>query len=73
MLEMLQGLDLTKYINALAVIGGIAVGLPAMLQALVVFFKLIPGDQPDKILEKLLSMSQKLSELVVKVFPKKKD
>jgi hypothetical protein len=72
MMEFLQALDLSKYINFLAGIGAVALGLPALLQAMVVFFKIIPGQQPDKILEKMLTISEKVSEVVGKVFPKHK-
>ena len=69
-------MDYLKYFEqaqgTLAVIGAVAVGLPALLHALVLFFKLIPGDSPDKFLEKLLAGSQKVADLVGKVFPKPK-
>lgn len=71
-MEMLQGLDLSKYINILATIGSIAVGLPLLLRAIHAFLLVIPGNQGEAALEKFLAMSEKLAELVTKFFPKKK-
>lgn len=59
--------------NVLMVVGGIAMGLPALLHAVVLFLKVIPGEQPEKFIEeKLLPASEKVAEVVGKVFPKPK-
>lgn len=71
MLELLQGFDVSKYLNVLTTIGAVAVGLPLLLRAVHAFLLLIPGNQGEAAVEKLLSLSEKLAQLVVKVFPKK--
>lgn len=38
-------------LHALQVAGGIVLALPSLLSALIVFFKTVPGDQPEKFLE----------------------
>lgn len=65
-------MDMQKLQEILAVIGAVAFGLPALLHALVLFFKAIPGDQPDKALEAVLGVSEKISALVGKIFPQPK-
>jgi hypothetical protein len=60
-----------KVMGYLSIVGAVAVGLPVLLHSLVVFFKVIPGDQPDKILEKLQMVSEEIANLIGKLFPKK--
>lgn len=67
-------MDVQKFVEVammvLAVAGGVALGLPALLQALVLFFKLVPGEQPDAFLEKkLLPFCEKVAEFVKKFYP----
>lgn len=64
-------MDLQKAMEILSYIGAVAVGMPVMLHALVVFFKLIPGDQPDKVLDQIQGFSQKFADLVSKIYPQK--
>jgi hypothetical protein len=63
-------MDLQKLQMILSLIGAIVLGLPAMLHAMVIFFKVIPGDQPDAILEKLLAISEKAADIAGKIYPK---
>lgn len=59
--------------NILMIAGGVAMGLPALLHAVVLFLKLIPGEQPEKFIEgSLLPASEKLADIIGKVFPKSK-
>lgn len=62
--------NLEKIKSVLVIVGSIALGLPALLHALVLFFKAIPGENPDKILEKILAGSEAVAAVVTKVFPK---
>ena len=61
-----------KIMGYLSILGAVALGLPVMLHALVVFFKLIPGEQPDKIIEKLENLSEGLASAISYLYPKKK-
>lgn len=58
-----------KFQSFLMYAGLIVLGLPALLRSLVLFFKLIPGDEPDLVLEKILGFSDKAAELYGKLFP----
>lgn len=63
-------MDLQKVLNVLSLVGAVALALPALLHALLAFLKLVPGDMPDKLVEKVLVWSEKLASLVSKVYPK---
>ena len=64
-------MDLQKAMEILSYIGAVALGMPVMLHALVIFFKIIPGDQPDKVLEQVQGFSEKFADFVGKLFPQK--
>lgn len=53
----------------LAIVGGVLIGLPAFLRGLLVICKAIPGDQPDAIIEKILSISEKIADVISKLYP----
>lgn len=58
---------ISQAMPVLAVIGGVALALPALLGAVAMFFMAIPGEQPEKFInEKLLPAAQKLAELIGK-------
>lgn len=63
-------MDLELIKNILMVAGGIALGLPAFLSALVAFFMLIPGEHPEDWIKKIIPYVEKISEVVGK-FSKK--
>lgn len=44
-------MDFGKYAMLLQVMGAVAIGLPALLSSLIVFFMLVPGEQPEKFLQ----------------------
>ena len=50
----------------LKVVGAVAVGLPALLAALIAFFMLIPGEQPEKALKGALGIVQKIVAVIEK-------
>lgn len=66
-------MDLQKLQAILAVAGAILLGLPALLHALRLFLKLIPGDPGDAMVGKLEDLSMKFADLIGKLFPQKKD
>lgn len=58
---------ISQALPILAVVGGVAIALPALLGAVAAFFMVIPGEQPEKFInEKLLPLAQKLADLVGK-------
>lgn len=60
-----------QVLNALQVMGGIALGLPALISALIAFFMLVPGEQPEKFLKEwLLPKVQNAVDIIAK-FSKK--
>lgn len=62
-------MDVQKLMNILSIAGAVAVGLPAVLHALKLFFMLIPGDQPDKAIDFVEGISEKIASVVVKFYP----
>lgn len=64
-------MDLQKLQTILSVVGAVALGLPVFLRAALAFCKLIPGEQPDVVIEKLLSVSEKVEGVISKLYPKK--
>lgn len=63
-------MDLSKYADMLSMVGMIAIGLPALLAALIAFFMLIPGEQPEKSLQWIKDKMQPVIDLIAK-FSKK--
>jgi hypothetical protein len=58
--------------QVLSVVGAIALALPALLQALIVFFAAVPGPQPEAALQKFADAIQGYVDLIAK-FSRKKD
>lgn len=56
--------------NALMIIGGIAIGLPALLAALSAFFILVPGPHPEDWIEAVIPTIKKISDFIAQ-FSKK--
>lgn len=50
----------------LQIIGAIALGLPALLGALGVFFMIFPGPHPEDWIQKAIPYAQKIADLVAK-------
>jgi len=69
-MEMINPENMQHVINVLAVIGAILIAVPALLRALEAIFKLVPGEFPDKPLEKIRIISEKIAEVVAKLLPK---
>lgn len=60
-----------KVMNVMQIVGMVALALPTLISALILFFMAIPGDQPDKFMkEKLLPMIEKIVAVIEK-FSKK--
>lgn len=53
----------------LMVIGAIAIGLPALLRAILVVLNMIPGDQGEAVFEKVLEWADKIGDIAKKLFP----
>lgn len=53
----------------LAIVGAIAIGLPALLRALLAILVAIPGDQFEGAVEKLIAVSDQVAALVLKLYP----
>lgn len=70
--KILDPAVMSKIMMILSVIGAVLVGLPAVLRALEAIFILIPGDEPDKMLAKLRAGSEKIADLLSKLYPKPK-
>lgn len=64
-------MDIQKIEAALALAGSIALGLPAVLRSLEAFFAIIPGAQPDKALDSVRAFSEKLADIISKLYPSK--
>lgn len=62
--------QLNNIVSILAVVGAVIVAIPAVLRALEAVFKLLPGENPDKLLEKVRIVSEKIAEVVAKLLPK---
>ncbi len=58
-----------KVQSILMIVGAITVGLPALLRALHAILLIIPGEQGEKYIEKLLAVSEKMAEMATKFFP----
>ncbi len=63
-------MDLVKAQEILSLVGAVAIGLPALLSALIAFFVLVPGAQPEKFLQGMLDKVQKVVDVIAK-FSKK--
>jgi hypothetical protein len=60
-----------KVLHILNIVGMVAVALPALVSALIMFFMAIPGAQPEKFLnEKVMPLLQKVVAVIEK-FSKK--
>ncbi|NJO18769.1 MAG: hypothetical protein HC838_00085 [Spirulinaceae cyanobacterium RM2_2_10] len=66
-----ENMDLEKMQMILSIVGAVALGLPVMLRAMEAFFALVPGDQPDKALASVRTLSEKIAEFIAKVYPSK--
>lgn len=53
----------------LAVVGAIAIGLPALLRAVLAILRAIPGEQFEPAVEKVIVVADKAAELVLKLYP----
>lgn len=62
--------NVQRLLAVLSVVGGVVIAIPAVLRALEAVFKLIPGENPDKALEKVRIVSEKIAEVVAKLLPK---
>lgn len=53
----------------LMVVGAVAIGLPALLRAILMVLVMIPGDQGEAIFEKVLEWADKIGDIAKKLFP----
>lgn len=63
-------MDIVTVQHYLALFGAIAIGLPPLMSAMIAFFMLVPGEQPEKFLQTALDKIQKAVDFI-KQFSKK--
>lgn len=59
-------MDIQNIMQHWELIKAIVIGLPAFIMALIAFFMLIPGDQPEKFLQGVLDVLQKVVDVIKK-------
>lgn len=63
-------MDLEKVALVWGIVGKVAIGLPALVSALIAFFALIPGEQPEKFLQGFLDKLQSIVDVIAKISKK---
>lgn len=53
----------------LMIVGAVAIGLPALVRAILMVLVMIPGDQGEAIFEKVLEWADKIGDIAKKLFP----